>query len=58
MELEHVVSLSNCNSQGSTLKGRNFSRKPGGSMDKNNQICLTGESLANLCHRDFSVTLI
>lgn len=46
------------NSQGFTLKGRSFSRKPSGSMDKNNQMCLTGESLANLCHGDFSIMLV
>lgn len=46
MELEYVVSK--CNSQGFTLKGGRFPRKPGSSMDKNKEICLTGESLANL----------
>ena len=40
------------------LQGSNFSRKPSGSMDKNNEICLTGELLPNLCHRDLSITLI
>lgn len=55
-ELEHVVR--NCNSQGFTLKGGSFPRKAGDLTDKNNQICLTGESLANLCHRDFSISLI
>lgn len=34
-----------------------FSRRSGGSMDSNNEICLTGELLANLCHGDFSITL-
>lgn len=34
-----------------------FSRKSGGSMDKNKEIGLPGELLANLCHGDFSITL-
>lgn len=34
-----------------------FSRRSGGSMNKNNEICLAGELLANLCHGDFSITL-
>lgn len=34
-----------------------FSRSSGCSMDKNKEICLAGEFLANLCHGNFSITL-
>lgn len=33
------------------------SRRSGGSADKNNDICLAGELLADLCHRGFPITL-